>query len=92
MTSDIGIYEWGMRAGGNQEILKRMKREDLAYTLSIIRDTLPFHGKSMDQHKTPDQLYFIRPYVIKHVLVSETSLFATPKSGTASFCMLFALF
>ena len=62
----------------------------LPFTISIIRDTLPFHAEFMDQRKTPFTLYFIRLYVIKHVLVSETSLFATPFSGAASFSMFLA--
>ena len=42
----------------------------------------------MDRPQTPLHLYFIRLYVITDVLVSETSLFVTPKNGTVCGCSL----
>ena len=54
-------------------------RSRLPSTLSIIRDTLPFHAEFMDQRKTPLHLYFIRRVVDFAMLVFETSASIGPK-------------
>ena len=75
-----------------REIVKRMQCAELAYTLTIIRRTLPFLRRFNGQRLGPGQWYFVRHYVKTHVLVAETSASIGPGKGPPCGCSLLSFF